>query len=102
MLAATLFSPSIERDLTAAGAPAEVQQLEPFRRNAFFADARALAAGGETAQVWTAPYAELLPAEAQRAGRIAILIDAGAIGCAVLASLLGALFAFSQIRPGLC
>ncbi len=99
LIAATLGSAPLERDLIASGAPAAVQQLEPFRRDAFFADAHALASGGQTAQIWPAPLAGLLPAEARRAVRISQMIDAGGIAAAILAGLLGALFAFSQIRP---
>ena len=45
LLAAAVFSPDIEQQLTATGAPEAVQQLEPFRREAFFADARAVGDG---------------------------------------------------------
>ncbi|MGZ9113268.1 MAG: phosphate ABC transporter permease subunit PstC [Brevundimonas sp.] len=101
LFAASIFSGPIEQQLTASGAPEAVQQLEPFRREAFFADARAVGAGRPAAQIWPAPYAELLPAEGQRAARINLMLQIGAGVAALLAGLLGALFVFGQIRPGM-
>ena len=101
LLAASFVSPNIERQLTASGAPEAVQQLEPFRREAFFADARAVGAGQPAVQIWPAPYAELLPTEGARAARIGGMLDLGGIVGAALAALLGALFVFSQICPGM-
>ena len=101
LLAAAVFSPDIEQQLTATGAPEAVQQLEPFRREAFFADARAVGDGRPAVQIWTAPFAELLPVEGQRAARISQMLDLGGIVGAALAALLGALFVFRQIRPGM-
>ncbi|RZJ00242.1 MAG: phosphate ABC transporter permease subunit PstC [Brevundimonas sp.] len=101
LIAASVFSTPIEQHLTAAGAPEAVQQLEPFRREAFFADARAVGAGRPAAQIWPAPYAELLPAEGQRAARIELMLQIGGGAAALLVSLLGALFVFAQIRPGM-
>ena len=101
LIAANVFSPSIQQQLTASGAPEAVQQLEPFRREAFFADARAVGAGRPAAQIWPAPYAELLPSEGRRAARINMTLQIGAGVAALLAALLGALFVFSQIRPGM-
>ncbi|MGZ9099941.1 MAG: phosphate ABC transporter permease family protein, partial [Brevundimonas sp.] len=101
LMAAALFAPGIERELTASGAPEAVQQLEPFRREAFFADARAVGAGRPAVQIWAAPYAELLPAEGRRAARIGQMLDLGGLVAAAMAALLGALFVFSQIRPGM-
>ncbi|HWQ85998.1 phosphate ABC transporter permease subunit PstC [Brevundimonas sp.] len=101
LIAASVFSAPIQQQLTASGAPEAVQQLEPFRREAFFADARSVGAGRPAVQIWPAPYAELLPAEGRRAARIALMLDIGAGAAALLAGLLGALFVFSQIRPGM-
>ena len=101
LLGAAVFSPDIEQQLTATGAPEAVQQLEPFRREAFFADARAVGDGRPAVQIWTAPFAELLPVEGQRAARISQMLDLGGIVGAALAALLGALFVFGQIRPGM-
>lgn len=101
LIAASVFSAPIERQLTASGAPEQVQQLEPFRREAFFADARSVGAGRPAVQIWPAPYAELLPAEGRRAARIEQMLTLGGVAGAVLAALLGALFVFSQIRPGM-
>ncbi|MDI1325479.1 MAG: phosphate ABC transporter permease subunit PstC [Brevundimonas sp.] len=101
LIAANVFSGPLEQSLTASGAPEAVQQLEPFRREAFFADARAVGAGRPAAQIWPAPYAELLPAEGQRAARINLMLQIGAGVAALLVGLLGALFVFGQIRPGM-
>ncbi len=101
LFAASVFSAPVERHLTLTGAPEVVQQLEPFRREAFFADARAVGAGRTTMQVWVAPYAELLPAEGARTVRIGQMLSLGGVVAATLACLLGVLFVFSQIRPGL-
>ena len=101
LVAASVFSAPIERQLTAAGAPETVQQLEPFRREAFFADARAVGAGRPAVQIWPAPFAELLPTEGQRAARISWMLDIGSGAMAILAGVLGALFVFNQIRPGM-
>ena len=101
LIAASVFSAPIERQLTASGAPEAVQQLEPFRREAFFADARSVGAGRPAVQIWPAPYAELLPTEGQRAERISWMLEIGTGVAAILAGLLGALFVFNQIRPGM-
>ena len=101
LVAASVFAAPIERQLTASGAPEAVQQLEPFRREAFFADARSVGAGRPAVQIWPAPYAELLPTEGQRAARISWMLEIGAGVAAILAGLLGALFVFNQIRPGM-
>ena len=101
LLAAAFIAPNIERQLTASGAPEAVQQLEPFRREAFFADARSLGAGRPAVQIWAAPYAELLPAEGRRAARISQMLTLASVTGAALAALLGALFVYSQIRPGM-
>jgi len=98
---ASLGSSAFEHSLVATGAPPAVRELEPFRREAFFADARSLGAGGQAAQIWPAPYAELLPAEGQRVSRISNMVDAAGGAAAIVAALLGALFVFSRIRPDL-
>ena len=101
LTAASAFAPGIEQQLTASGAPEAVHQLEPFRREAFFADARAVGDGRPAVQIWSAPLAELLPVEGQRAARISQMLDFGGIAGAALAALLGGLFVFGQIRPGM-
>lgn len=101
LIAASIFSAPVQHQLMASGAPEAVQQLEPFRRQAFYADAHAVGAGRPTAQIWPAPYAELLPAEGRRAANISVMLSLAGIVGAALAALLGALFVFSQIRPGL-
>ena len=101
LIGATLLTPSIEGPLTLSGAPEAVNQLEQFRREAFFSDARAVGAGQQALQIWPAPYAELLPAEGRRLSRITLMLNLGGVVGAALAALLGALFAFSRVRPGL-
>ena len=101
LAAATIFSPGVERQLTLAGAPEAVAQLEPLRREAFFADARADGAGRASAQVWPAPYAELLPAEGRRVAGLGLMLDLAALAGALLVASLGALWVFSRIRPDL-
>jgi len=101
LIAAAVFAGPLEQQMRLSGAPEAVAQLEPFRRAAFFADADALAAGRQAAQIWPGDLAELLPAEGQRAARIQNLTDWAVLSLAVLVALLGALFAFSRIRPDL-
>lgn len=101
ILAATIFSAPVERQMMISGAPEEVQQLDPFRRDAFLADAHAVGAGRQAAQIWPAPFAEMLPREGQRVHSIQQMLSLGAIVGAALAALLGGLFVFSQIRPGM-
>ena len=101
LLAAAVFAPGVEQQLMAAGAPEAVQELEPFRRQAFYADAAAVGAGRPAAQIWPAPYAELLPAEGRRAARIHLMLSLGGWVAALLAAALGALYVFGRIRPDL-
>ena len=101
LLAAAVFAPGVEQQLMASGAPEAVQELEPFRRQAFYADAGAVGAGRPAAQIWPAPYAELLPAEGRRAARIDVMLSLGGWVAALLAAALGALLVFSRIRPDL-
>ncbi len=101
LIAASIFSTPIEQQMMRAGAPDSVTQLEPFRREAFFADARLVGAGQEARQIWPAPYAEELPAEGRRAHRIAAALDWGGGVAALIAAVLGGLFVFTRIRPDL-
>lgn len=101
LIAASVFSTPIERQMMQAGAPNSVAQLEPFRREAFFADARLVGAGQEARQIWPAPYAEELPAEGRRAQRIASALNWGGGVAALIAAVLGGLFVFTRIRPDL-
>ena len=101
LIAASVFSGEIEHRLLTAGAPESVSQLEPFRRDAFFADARRVGAGQPAAQIWPAPLAGQLPPEGRRAASIHLALSVGGMVGALLASLLGGLFVFSQIRPGM-
>jgi len=101
LIAASIFSTPIEQQMMRAGAPDSVTQLEPFRREAFFADARLVGAGQEARQIWPAPYAEELPAEGRRAHRIASTLNWGGGVAALIAAVLGGLFVFTRIRPDL-
>lgn len=99
LIAAAVFTPAIEGALIQGGAPEAVSALEPLRRGAFFADARAVGAGQPATQIWASPYAELLPAEGDRVAGIGRMLDLGGVVLAALAALLGSLFVFSRIRP---
>ncbi|WP_427791383.1 phosphate ABC transporter permease subunit PstC [Brevundimonas diminuta] len=101
LIAASVFSTPIERQMMLAGAPDSVVELEPFRREAFFADARLVGAGQEARQIWPAPYAEELPAEGRRAHRITATLNWGGGVAALIAAVLGGLFVFTRIRPDL-
>ena len=95
----SVFSAPLERQLTAAGTPDAVAALEPFRRDAFFADAHRVGRGEPALQIWERPLAELMPAEARRMVRIARTLEWGGGIAAILAAALGGLFAFTQIKP---
>lgn len=94
-----VFSSPIERQLTEAGTPDDVAALEPFRRDAFFADAQRVGRGEPALQIWERPLAEQLPREARRMASIERTLKWGAGLAAVLAAVLGALFAVTQIKP---
>ena len=86
LIAASIFSAPLERQMLAAGAPDSITQLEPFRREAFFSDARRIGAGLEAQQIWPAPYAEELPAEGRRAHRISSALNWGGGVAALIAA----------------
>ncbi len=93
------FAAPLERQLIAAGTPDAVAALEPFRRDAFFADAHRVGRGQPALQIWEQPLAEQLPAEARRMVRTERTLQWGAVFAALLAAAMGGLFAFSQVRP---
>ena len=95
----SVFATPLERQLTAAGTPEAVAALEPFRRDAFFADAHRVGRGEPALQIWERPLAEQLPVEARRMVSIERTLQWGGGLAAILAALIGGLFAFSQIRP---
>jgi phosphate transport system permease protein len=99
VILAGVFAAPLERQLTAASTPPAVSALEPFRRDAFFADAHRVGRGEPALQIWERPLAEQLPVEARRMVRIEQTLQWGAFFAAVLAAILGGLFAFTQIRP---
>ena len=101
LAAASIFSAPLERQMLAAGAPESVMQLEPFRREAFFSDARRIGDGLEAQQIWPAPYAEELPAEGRRAHSISSALNWGGGVAALIAAILGGVFVFVRIRPDL-
>lgn len=101
MVVVILSSSSIEHSLLVAGAPDAVSGLEPFRRDAFFADAILVGHGQPALQIWPQDLAELMPAEGLRATRIEQTLQFGGLALAVLAAALGGLFVFSRIRPAL-
>lgn len=98
---AGIFSAPIEQQLVAAGAPAAVEQLEPFRRDAFFADARRVGAGSKALQIWPAPYAQELAAEGRRVHRIHATLQWSGLTAAIIAGIVGALYVLIRIRPEL-
>ena len=101
LIAASLFSAPIERSVIVAGAPEAVSQLEPFRRDAFFNDARLVGSGQQPQQIWPAPLAEELTREGRRFADISRLLNWGGLTAAVIAAILGGLFVFVTIRPDL-
>jgi len=101
LLTTAIFSAPIEHSVIAAGAPDAVSQLEPFRREAFFNDARLVGAGQQPQQIWPQPLAEILTQEGRRSADIARLLNGGGIVGALIASILGALFVLTQIKPSL-
>lgn len=100
-LLAGLFSGPVAHNLLVAGAPEAVMQLEPFRREAFFNDARLAGEGQRAFQTWPGVLGEALITESQRSARINQTLTWGGVIATVLASLMGGLFAWSQIRPAL-
>lgn len=101
LIAANVFSGPIEHRLTVAGASNEINQLGPYRREAFFNDAWRVGAGQQAEQIWPAPLAAELQPEGHRAARIHVMVTAAGLVGALLAGLVGALFVFNQIRPGM-
>jgi len=101
LIAALTLSGAVEHRLVQAGAPEPVQRLEPFARDAFYADAARAVEGRRTQQPWAADIQPWLRAEGERVRGIERTLQLGAGALAVVAAALGALFAFSQIRPGL-
>lgn len=99
LIAASIFSVPIERQLLHAGAPEAVSQLDPYRQAAFFSDARRIGAGLEAQQIWPAPYAEELPSEGRRAHQISSTLKWGGGVAAVISALLGGLYVSTRIRP---
>lgn len=91
----------VTQTLMLEGAPEAVQNLDPFRRQAFMGDAHRVGQGLEAQQLWEQPYAELLPAEGRRAHRIEATLSWGGAAAAILAAILGALFALSQIKASM-
>ena len=101
LLAAAIFSGPIEQSVMQAGAPDVVAQLEPFRRDAFFNDARLVGAGQQPHQVWPQALAEQLTQEARRYAALSRLLNWGGIVGALVAAALGGLFVYTRISPAL-
>ena len=99
LILASVFAAPLQRQLTAAGRPDAVAALEPFRRDAFFADAHRVGRGEPAMQIWERPLAEELPVEARRMVRIERTLSWGGGVAAILAAILGGLFALTQIKP---
>lgn len=101
LLALSVLSGPVTRGLIEAGLPDSVSALEPLRREAFVGDALRLGEGQPALQVWEAPLAEELPLQARRAEGVRDVLAWGGLIALVLGSLMGGLFAFSQIRPAM-
>ncbi|MDQ1193255.1 phosphate transport system permease protein [Brevundimonas vesicularis] len=99
LILASVFAAPLQRQLTAVGTPDAVAALEPFRRDAFFADAHRVGRGEAALQIWERPLAEQLPVEARRMVRIERTLSWGGGVAAILAAILGGLFAVTQIKP---
>ena len=98
---AGVFSGPVAHNLLAAEAPQVVQDLEPFRREAFFGDARRTGEGQRAFQVWQGELGQALTTEAARSARVHQSLIWGGVVAALLAALMGGLFAWTQIRPNL-
>jgi phosphate transport system permease protein len=101
LILAGVFSGPIAYQTLAAGAPAEVNELETFKREAFFDDARRVGEGKLPQQIWLAPLAEQLVVEGRRAAAVHNTLTSGAGIAALIAALLGGLFVVLQIKPSL-
>ncbi|WP_284877947.1 phosphate ABC transporter permease subunit PstC [Brevundimonas sp. MEB006b] len=99
LILASVFAAPLQRQLTAVGTPDAVAALEPFRRDAFFADAHRVGRGEAALQIWERPLAEQLPVEARHMVRIERTLSWGGGVAAILAAILGGLFALTQIKP---
>lgn len=100
-IVAGVFSGPVAHSLMTSGAPEAVQQLEPIRREAFLNDARLTGQGQRAFQVWQGELGQVMPQEAARSARIHQTLTWGGIIGAVLAAVMGGLFAWTQIRPTL-
>ena len=96
---AGVFAGPVAHGLLQADAPASVQALEPYRRDAFFNDARLIGQGQRAFQVWPGELGEALTEEAARSARVHQTLTWGGVLAAILAAAMGGLFAWSQIRP---
>ena len=99
LILASVFATPLQRQLTAVGTPDAVESLDHFRRDAFFADAHRVGRGEPALQIWERPLAEHLPVEARRMVRIERTLSWGGGVAAILAAILGGLFALTQIKP---
>jgi phosphate transport system permease protein len=101
IIVAGIFSGPVSQNLVSAGLPEAVQEMEPFRRDAFLNDARLLGEGQRPFQTWDAPFDTLLQSEAARSASIQQTLLWGSVAGALIASVLGGLLAFAQIGPNL-
>ena len=101
LILAGVFSGPIAYQTLAAGASPAVNELETFRREAFFDDARRVGQGQVPQQIWLAPLAEELVVEGRRAATVHNTLTAGAGVAALIAVILGAIIAALQIKPSL-
>jgi len=101
LVLAGIFSGGIAHHALVAGASPEVEQLEPFRREAFFQDAYLVGAGQPAQQIWPAPLTEQLTVQGRRSAEIRTVLNVGTGIAALIAAILGGLYVFLRIRPDL-
>jgi len=101
LLLAGIFSGPVAYHALAAGAPAEVNALETFKREAFFDDARRVGQGQQPQQIWLAPLSEQLVVEGHRSAQVRQTLTTGAAIAALVAAVMGGLFVALQIKPAL-
>jgi len=99
LIVAGIFAGPIGHQTLMAGAPPQVLELEPFRREAFFADARRVGAGLEAQQIWPGSLNDELAQEGSRSAGIRQTLAIGQLIGVLLASIMGAIFVFWRIRP---
>ena len=100
LVAGQIALPTVTSGLIEAREAPAVAELEPFRRAAFYSDARRIGAGEQAQQIWPAPLAQELTTTGKRIAWVRDGLTLALAAAVAAASLLGGLFAFVRIRPG--